>query len=209
MGEGEHVAMAVIDLVKISGIIGSGAVGAIVAVFALTGANQMIRTPNRDAKVQALYPLPVSHVDGITRTLRVGRSNDLSFHIVARINGKPVRMLVDTGANITVLTPADANRVGIPPIDTGQYTDVTGISKAIRHFRNVGNWQVGLGPIGLVDVPISVDDSGEIPNSILGQDAFCNIDQISIEDNAISFVHHAPLSAGCTTGPMHNLDQQK
>lgn len=197
-----------IDFGKVFGIIGSGAVGAIVAVFALTGANQMIPSPKRTAQAEVMHPMPVYKVDGLTRTLRVGRSSDLSFHVVAGINEKPVMMLVDTGANITVLTPGDALRVGIPPHATGDYTDVTGISKTIRRFRNVGNRTIALGPIKLVDVPISVDDSGEIPNSILGQDAFCNVDKVTIENNAMSFTHHAEGSRGCTTGPMHNTSQQ-
>lgn len=200
--------MAKIDVGKIFGIIGSGAVGAIVAIFALTGANQMIPSPLRSAKAEVIHPLPISKVDGIVRTLRVGRSSDLSFHVIAKINDQPVRMLVDTGANITVLTPGDAARVGIVPTANADYTDVTGISRVVRRFRNVGNQMIGLGPIRLVDVPVSVDDSNEIPNSILGQDAFCNLDKVTIEDNAISFVHNAPYSLGCTNGPMHNTVQK-
>lgn len=199
--------MAKIEARKIFGIIGSGAVGAIVTLFALTGANEIIPSPKRNAKVEVVHPLPVSKVDGLVRTLRVGRSSDLSFHVVAKINDHPVRMLVDTGANITVLTPQDARRVGIPATSGGEYTDVMGISKTIKRFRNVGNQMLELGPIRLVDVPVSVDDSGEIPNSILGQDAFCNLDRIAIENNAISFVHNSPYSLGCTTDTTHNPAQ--
>ena len=106
--------------------------------------------------------------------------------------------LVDTGANITVLTPADAERVGIPKVDTGKRIDVTGINRSVvTSYRSVGTWNIALGPIALSNVPIAVDDSDQLPNSILGQDAFCNVDQITIRFDTIEFKHAGPVAQGC------------
>ena len=45
----------------------------------------------------------------------IRRSPDGLFYINARVNGAPVRFLVDTGASAIVLTKADAARAGILP----------------------------------------------------------------------------------------------
>jgi clan AA aspartic protease (TIGR02281 family) len=185
-----------IDFAKIAGIVGSGAVGAIVTLFALTGASHVNKTRNA-APDEVQHPRPMYKVDGKERMLSVGRSSDLSFHVEMIVRGKPVRALVDTGANITVLTAEDAARIGVPPGLSVGSTDVKGITRSVRQFRNIGRMPIGLGPIMAWDVPVSVDDSGELQNSILGQDAFCGIKSIRIESNTISFVHDSPIAMGC------------
>jgi len=41
------------------------------------------------------------------------RAADGLFYIDALVNGEPIRFLVDTGASVVVLTPADARRAGV------------------------------------------------------------------------------------------------
>ncbi|MBA3897095.1 MAG: retroviral-like aspartic protease family protein [Sphingomonadaceae bacterium] len=43
----------------------------------------------------------------------IERANDRLFYVTAEIDGAPIRMLVDTGASVSVLTRADANRLGL------------------------------------------------------------------------------------------------
>jgi aspartyl protease family protein len=57
------------------------------------------------------------------KKVRIAKASDGLFYVYARVNGMPVRFLVDTGANLVVLTAADARRVGalggvVNPIDT-------------------------------------------------------------------------------------------
>jgi aspartyl protease family protein len=41
------------------------------------------------------------------------RADDGLFYVPAMVNGKQVRFLLDTGANMVVLTPEDARRLGV------------------------------------------------------------------------------------------------
>lgn len=186
-----------IDFGKISGIILSGAVGGIVALSGLWIMKPFSPSGNFKARAEVIRPLSVGNVDGEVRTLRVGRSSDLSFHILGIVNKAPIGFLVDTGANITVLTRDDAKRAGIPDIDTGDRVIVTGINRTLSSYRNVGRYSISLGPIGLSEVPLAVDDSGELANSILGQDAYCNVERITIHNNMLEFRHNAPVVPGC------------
>lgn len=190
-----------IELGKIMGIMGSGAVGGIVALVSLGVMKPAITInarPPKSVSAAIVHPKPIERVDGVIRTLRVARSSDLSFHLIARINDKPLQMLVDTGANITVLTRRDADRLGLPTGDSGDRIDVTGINKMVSSYRKIGKWPIGLGPIALAGVPIAIDDSNELRSSILGQDAFCNIERITIQRDAIEFRHDAPTADGCS-----------
>lgn len=45
----------------------------------------------------------------------VQRAADGLFYIEARVNGAPIRFLIDTGATIIVLTKSDAARAGVLP----------------------------------------------------------------------------------------------
>ena len=196
-----------LDVKRIMGIIGSGAVGGIIAIFTLTGANRLAGD-QRIAKAEVVRPVPTARVDGEERTVTVARSSDLSYHLLGSINGRDVPMLVDTGANITVLTPADAMRIGVRPSrEIDDYTAVTGITREVRRFRNAGRVTIRLGPITLVDVPVSIDADGQLQQSILGQDALCNVRTMRIENATLSFVHDSPYAVGCVGGPMHNADQ--
>jgi aspartyl protease family protein len=47
--------------------------------------------------------------------LVVTQGQDGGFFIMGQVNGQPVRFLVDTGASETVLSPADARRLGVDP----------------------------------------------------------------------------------------------
>lgn len=53
--------------------------------------------------------------DGEADGTRAARAADGLFYVHARVNGRPVRFLVDTGASVVVLTPADAAAVGVAP----------------------------------------------------------------------------------------------
>jgi aspartyl protease family protein len=49
----------------------------------------------------------------------VARASDGLFYVHAKVNGQPVRFLVDTGATVVVLSDADARAVGAMPASGG------------------------------------------------------------------------------------------
>ena len=78
-------------------------------------------------------------------------------HVVldAAVNGAPVRMLVDTGASLVTLTPADARAAGINPASlmfSGRVQTANGTARiapmTLREIR--------IGQLSIYDVPASV-----------------------------------------------------
>lgn len=79
-------------------------------------------------------------------------------HVVveAAVNGAPMRLLVDTGATLVTLTPADARAAGIDP-DGLAYT----------RRANTANGPVRMGPIVLREVRIGQLAIGDVPAAVI------------------------------------------
>ncbi|MEQ1547080.1 MAG: retropepsin-like aspartic protease [Chakrabartia sp.] len=50
-----------------------------------------------------------------SRDAEILRASDGLFYVTADVDGTPIRFVVDTGATVVVLTPADARKIGIMP----------------------------------------------------------------------------------------------
>lgn len=99
-------------------------------------------------------------------TLEVPRARDGHYYVVMDVNDTPVRFVIDTGATDTVLTRADARRIGI---------DVDGLSYI--GSANTANGIVRTAPVWLDDVTLedwnddgvrAVVNEGEMSGSLLG-----------------------------------------
>jgi aspartyl protease family protein len=65
----------------------------------------------------AITQQPVSVIrvaEPAARAVTISKAPDGLFYVSGEINGTPIRFLVDTGANLVVLTADDARRVGLP-----------------------------------------------------------------------------------------------
>jgi aspartyl protease family protein len=120
----------------------------------------------------------VLSADGITETLPLvadpsseqatERSNAVTLSADARgqfvtsgaVNGRPVNFLVDTGANVTVLSRADAIRIGL---DYSRGKAAT----ALTPNGVVRGWQASLGSVRIGDVTVRDVDAMVIDNDTL------------------------------------------
>ncbi|QAY80496.1 hypothetical protein ETR14_27130 (plasmid) [Sphingosinicella sp. BN140058] len=143
---------------------------------------------------------PRSHIadDGRIRRLQVFRTKALTYEVPAAINGHSLDMLVDTGANITVLTRSDAAAAGLLD-DVAGHRAVIGITREVVQIARAGQHRIDLGPISIEAVPVAIDQSGELNMSILGQDAFCGLRRITIEQGKLELMHDGPTATGCPT----------
>lgn len=88
-------------------------------------------------------------------------------HVIleAAVNGAPVRMLVDTGASLVTLTPADARAAGIDPaglVFSGHVNTANGAA----HMAPVNLRELRLGQLSIYDVPAAVLENLNV--SLLG-----------------------------------------
>lgn len=104
----------------------------------------------------------------LTRDNRVElpRAPDGHYYVTARVNGAPVRFVVDTGASQVVLSKADAERAGI---DTGALVYLGRAYTANGEVRTapVRLESFAIGPFRDAELRAVVND-GEMDQSLLG-----------------------------------------
>lgn len=112
--------------------------------------------PVRQTAVQPRQPTT-------SRSLTVDGDRRGHFKVEARIDGRYLDFIVDTGASLVVLRESDAARVGIRPMPRDYATSVSTANGKIRAARTTLD-RVELGGITVYDVAALV-----LPDEALGQ----------------------------------------
>ena len=101
------------------------------------------------------------------RSLRISQARDGHFYADVSINGRPLRLLVDTGATNTVLSQRQARAVGIDPAKLDYRVRLTTANGTIRAAR-VSVKSLRIGGATLRNIGILVSGSTTSDVSVLG-----------------------------------------
>ena len=114
---------------------------------------------------------------------RIKRAADGMFYVTAYINGRPLRLLVDTGASMLVLSNRDARAIGIADADLAYDDRVRTVAGAARMARvSIDRISIAGRDLDHVDAAVLADGSGV---SLLGHNALAYFDSISIEGDQL------------------------
>jgi aspartyl protease family protein len=119
------------------------------------------------------------------------RSNTIVYtanergHVVldAAVNGAPVRMLVDTGASLMTLTPADARAAGISPaglVFSGRVQTANGTAR----MAPVTLREIRIGQLSIYDVPAAVLENLNV--SLLGMSFLGRLQGYEMRDGKLT-----------------------
>ncbi|WP_269219715.1 retropepsin-like aspartic protease family protein [Brevundimonas vesicularis] len=103
------------------------------ALMASFGTALTIRHLEGDGMAQAATPVVEAAVGASGTDAQVVKGADGHYWAEANIDGKAVRVLVDTGASVVALTRADALRLGVDPeleAFTGKVQTASGVVRA-------------------------------------------------------------------------------
>lgn len=118
-----------------------------------------------------------SATDDGSGVIRLPRESDGHFYIDAKVNGAPVRFLVDTGATMIALTVQDAQNAAVP-VEPGNFRVIArGASGDVMGAR-VQLGQMTLGSHTVTSVDAIVIDGGQ--QSLLGQTFLARFDSVEI-----------------------------
>ena len=113
-------------------------------------------------------------------SIELSREGDGHFYADVRINGAPIRMLIDTGASGIALSRDDAQMAGIAT-SIGM-TDVVGEGASGEvHGQWVRLDRVELGPLSANGLDAAILDGGQ--QSLLGQSFLRKFGKVQIEDD--------------------------
>jgi aspartyl protease family protein len=118
------------------------------------------------ARVQTEFLPSEPTVDPRTHTLTLTADSNEDFYVYGTANGTRIRFLIDTGATDIVLSPSDANRLGI---DTAAlqyvrgYETANGVGAGAAYTLN----SLSIGPIQVWNVRVSINRT-DMHASLLG-----------------------------------------
>ncbi len=115
--------------------------------------------------------------------IRFPASTDGHFWVEARIDGTPIRFLIDTGASNIVLSPADARRIGFDPAGL-RFTGFAETANGTVRTAAVQLGSIEIGPIRIDDLGASVNQA-EMRGSLLGMSFLERLESFEIRDGAL------------------------
>jgi aspartyl protease family protein len=127
--------------------------------------------------------VPAYAVPAGPRTLAVTQSAGGGYFVMGQVNGQPVKFLIDTGSSDIVLSPADAQRLGVnlSALSFDQVSE-TANGPGLAAAYTVGDLAVG--PIRLTQVPVSVNKA-EMSDSLLGMAFLKRLDSFEFKDRRL------------------------
>ncbi|MEC5292398.1 TIGR02281 family clan AA aspartic protease [Aurantimonas sp. C2-6-R+9] len=144
----------------------------------LTGQVETIDAP--PAVIDAAVEAPPS---GRLALLRADPSGH--FRADARMNGRPVPVLVDTGATYVALDQTTARQLGIVPgMADYRHRVQTANGETRAALASIARLQ--LGPIELRDVEALVTQDGTLPVTLLGMSFLSRLSKFEIEDGRLT-----------------------
>ena len=111
-------------------------------------------------------------------------SDNGHFETSARINGRSVDVLVDTGATLVALTYEDARRAGLSLADrdfTGRSRTANGVSRVAPVRLD----KVTIGSITVRDVDGVVAEEGKLFKTLLGMSFLSRLDQVDMRSGKL------------------------
>ncbi|ARC38037.1 TIGR02281 family clan AA aspartic protease [Paracoccus yeei] len=115
--------------------------------------------------------------------IEVPMGGDGHFHLTARVNGQPVRFVIDTGATTIALAEDDARRAGIDP-DSLAFVGQARTANGMVQTATVMLDSLTIGEIAERDVPAVVLRS-DLDLSLMGMSYLSRFARVSIEGNRL------------------------
>lgn len=129
-------------------------------------------------------PIPKSDDAGSPGMVELRASRGGHFLTTAAINGRPVEVLVDTGASFVALSFEDAERAGVyvrPADFTARVQTANGIAKVAPVTLD----SVSIGDITLYDVRAVVSEPGRLGTSLLGMTFIGRLGRAEMRDGML------------------------
>ncbi len=137
----------------------------ILSAYAVRFADQAITQPPHAAAVQPVTPMPEPTRSGRSMTLEADRQGH--FQVEARIEGRRLGFVIDTGASLVILRESAAAQVGIHPMPVDYTATVATANGKVKAARAKLD-RVELGDITVFDVAALVLPDEVLSKNLLG-----------------------------------------
>ena len=112
---------------------------------------------------------------------------DGHYYARAEINGRPLDVMVDTGASIVALTYEDAERAGLR-LRPSDFTARVNTANGIAAVAPVTLERVSIGNITVRDVRAAVSERGRLGKTLLGMSFLSRLDRVDISSGRLTLI---------------------
>ncbi|NJS15253.1 MAG: TIGR02281 family clan AA aspartic protease [Sphingopyxis sp.] len=111
--------------------------------------------------------------------VQIDREDDSHFYVTAEINGRSIRMMVDSGASMIALTRNDAELIGID-VDRLPALGRANTAGGVVPIRPIELDRVRVESLEVADVQAAVIDA-DMPTSLMGQSFLSRLQEVTVE----------------------------
>lgn len=129
------------------------------------------------------YPVTTS-----PHELVVSQGGDGSFLVMGKVNNQLVRFVVDTGASETVLSPADAKRIGID-VEALRFDQLSETANGTGYGAAYVADRLSVGSIAFDDMPIMINRA-PMSNSLLGMTFLRQLESFQVKGDRLFLRSH-------------------
>lgn len=171
---------------------------AVAAALALTVLNfdtlrawnrQLLGIPDQDTATRAMVSGPNgAEVENLARIAgRVELRADANGHYAAQaeVNGRPISLMVDTGASLVVLTYEDAERAGVF-VGAGDFNAVSQTANGIARNAVVTLDEVCVESVCVNNVRAMISEPGRLHVSLLGMTYLGRLRRVDIQSGRLT-----------------------
>lgn len=119
-----------------------------------------------------------------TQEIILHKSMSGHFEANVTVNGKPVHMLVDTGASSVVLSSSDAQAIGLNP-ENLSFTVSIMTANGRSNAAAVRLSELAIGPIVRRDIPALVASEGRLDQSLLGMSFLSTLGSLQMQTDEL------------------------
>jgi len=105
------------------------------------------------------------------------------FYVMARINGQPVRFLIDTGSSDTVLSPDDAHRLGLDTPGLA-FSRLAETANGTGYGAPITVGRLTIGSIEMTDMPMVINKA-PMTMSLLGMSFLTRLESFQVRDRQL------------------------
>jgi aspartyl protease family protein len=155
-----------------------------VLIWALVGAALVLGVTYKDELAQVGQRVrsalvPAYAVATAAHQMTLTQDQDGDYHVIGQVNGQPVSFLVDTGASEVVLSPADAQRLGVD-VKTLKFDRAFETANGIGLGARFQAASLAIGAIRLANVPVSINQT-PMATSLLGMSFLRRLDSFEFK----------------------------
>lgn len=134
-----------------------------------TGAERMLGLPtSADVAVrQQSLRREAPKAETLGSVVEIEAERNGHFNAEAEINGRPIEVMIDTGATMVALSYEDAERAGIR-LNDSEFTRAVSTANGIGRVAPVTLDRISVGNITVRNVPAAVAERGRLKTSLLG-----------------------------------------